>query len=48
MDNTSDPQPWRTDTIDDMVVEWDVGIRMDDGLVLRVRSLVNSSRTASR
>jgi len=35
MDNTPDPQPWRTDTIDGMVVEWDVGIRMDDGLMLR-------------
>jgi uncharacterized protein len=27
--------PWRVDSIDGMVVEWDVGIRMDDGLVLR-------------
>jgi len=35
MDQIPDPQPWRTDTIDGMVVEWDVGIRMDDGLVLR-------------
>jgi predicted acyl esterase len=30
-----DLQPWRTDRIDGMVVEWDVGIRVDDGLVLR-------------
>jgi predicted acyl esterase len=30
-----DLQPWRVDTVGGMVIEWDVGIRMDDGLVLR-------------
>jgi hypothetical protein len=59
MDNTPDPQPWRTDTIDGMVVEWDVGIRMElqrkaAEEVVRARSgepprsLVNTPRTASR
>jgi predicted acyl esterase len=28
-------QPWRVDVTDGMVVEWDIGIPMDDGLVLR-------------
>jgi len=28
-------QPWRVDEVGGMVVEWDRGIRMDDGLVLR-------------
>ncbi len=31
----SDLGPWRVDAAGGMVVEWDVGIRMDDGLVLR-------------
>ncbi len=30
-----DLAPWRTDETGGMLVEWDVGIRMDDGLVLR-------------
>jgi uncharacterized protein len=28
-------RPWRVDTADGMLIEWDAGIRMDDGLVLR-------------
>ena len=35
MGEPPDLRPWRIDTADGMVVEWDVGIRMDDGLVLR-------------
>jgi len=31
----SDLRPWRVDTAGGMVIEWDLGIRMDDGLVLR-------------
>jgi uncharacterized protein len=30
-----DLEPWRVDTVDGMVIEWDAGIRMDDGVVLR-------------
>jgi uncharacterized protein len=35
MEDAPNLQPWRVDKTDGMVVEWDVGIRMDDGLVLR-------------
>ena len=28
-------RPWRVDAANGILVEWDVGIRMDDGLVLR-------------
>lgn len=28
-------RPWRVDTAEGMLIEWDVGIPMDDGLVLR-------------
>jgi putative CocE/NonD family hydrolase len=28
-------RPWRTDTADGMVIEWDLGIPLDDGMVLR-------------
>jgi predicted acyl esterase len=35
MDESPDLRPYRVDHVDGMVVEWDVGIRMDDGLVLR-------------
>ncbi len=30
-----DLQPWRGDRTDGLIIEWDVGILMDDGLVLR-------------
>src|SRR5437016_836855 len=32
---TEDLRPWRADTAAGMLIEWDLGIRMDDGLVLR-------------
>jgi uncharacterized protein len=37
MDAAAAPElrPWRVDTANGMLIEWDVGIRMDDGLVLR-------------
>ncbi len=35
MADASSLQPWRVDQIGGMTVEWDLGIPMDDGLVLR-------------
>ncbi len=35
MGETTNLQPWRIDRTDGMIIEWDVGIRMDDGLVQR-------------
>ncbi len=35
MAQRSDLRPWRIDMDDSLVIEWDLGIEMDDGLVLR-------------
>jgi len=32
---TEDLRPWRVETAGGMLIEWDLGIRMDDGLALR-------------
>jgi len=32
---SEDLRPWRVETAGGMLIEWDLGIRMDDGLVLR-------------